>query len=65
MLTQQNTFVRFRNFRRLLKTPFIIYVDFEGVLQSSTSDNDDGPNTKKYQDNVCSYGCKLKCLWTM
>ena len=53
--------VRFQNFRRLLKAPFIImYADFEGILKPVTDNKNDGPNTKKYQDHiVCSHGHKL------
>ena len=32
-------------------------------LKILTDNNDDGPNTKKYQDYICGYGYKLKCVY--
>ena len=39
--------LRFQNFERLLKAPFIIYKDFESILKPVTYNNGDDPNTKK------------------
>ena len=39
--------VDFQNFKRLIKTPFIIYGNFECVLVPSTNNIDFDSNTKK------------------
>ena len=33
---KQETYNNFKNFKQLLKTPFIIYGDFESILKSAT-----------------------------
>ena len=45
-LPEENKFVNFQNFKRLIKAPFIIYGDFECVLILST-DNIDFVQTLK------------------
>ena len=52
-----------RTLEDYLKQPFIIYVDLETILKPVTGNNDDGPNTKRYQDHIaCSYDYKLICV---
>ena len=63
LLPEENEYVNFQNWKRLIKTPSIIYGDFECVLMPLTDNIDFGPNTKKYKDHiVCSYSYKLVCV---
>ena len=62
-LNEENTYTRFRDFKRLLKTPFTIYAHFEIILKPGTDNKRKWKHTKKYQNHiVCSYGCKLICV---
>ena len=49
LLPEENEYVDFQNFKRLIKTPFIIYGDFKCALIPSLDNIDFGPNTKRYQ----------------
>ena len=49
-------------FERKIKSPFIIYADFESILvpEGNVKQNPNESYTKKYQKHVaCSYGYKL------
>ena len=60
LLPEEDTCNNFSNFERLLKVPFIIYVNVKNILKPATDNKDGGPNTGNYQDHiVCSYGYKL------
>ena len=60
LLPEEGRYVNFQNFKRLAKASFIIYVDFEFVLITSSNSIDSGPNTKKHQDHIVwSYCYKL------
>ena len=43
MPCEENAHIRFQNFKRLLKVPFIMYANFEII----TDNKNDGLNTKK------------------
>ena len=61
LLLEENEYVGFQNFKRLVKAPFKVHGNFECVLTSSAGNIDFGLN-KKYQDHiVCCYGYKLMC----
>ena len=60
---EQGQYINFKNSKRLIKGPFIIYGDFECVLIPSNDNIDFGLNTKEYQDHIVwSYGYKLICV---
>ena len=41
----------------------MFYGDFESILKLEADNENDGPNTKKYQyHSACSYGYKLICF---
>ena len=54
---------------RIIKSPFMIYADFESVLlvpENNKKQNPDVSYTNKYQNHVhCSYGYKLVCWWSI
>ena len=63
LISEENDYVNFQNFKRLTKAPFIIYCDFEGDLILSTDHIDFDPNIRKYQNHIFfSYGYKLICV---
>ena len=47
LLSEEGEYIDFQNFKRLAKTLFIIYGDFQCVLIPSTDNIDFVPNTKK------------------
>ena len=52
-------YVKFKNFKRKIKSPFMIYVDFENILvpEDNGKQNPNKFHTTKYQKHVdCSYG---------
>ena len=54
--------VKLRNFERKIKSPFMVYTDFECilVLEDNGKQNPNQSYIKKYQKHVgCSYGYKL------
>ena len=57
--------IEFKNFGRKIKSPFMIYADFENilVLEDNGKQNPNESYTNKYQIPVgCSYGYKLVCV---
>ena len=57
--------VKFKNFRRKIKSPFMIYADFQSILvpEENGKQNPNESYTSKYQKHVaCSYGYKLVCV---
>ena len=57
--------IKFKNFGRKIKSPFMIYGDFESILFADDNGKQN-PNelyTNKYRKDVaCSYGYKLVCI---
>ena len=56
---------KFKNYERKIKSPFLIYPDFEStlVLEDNGKKNPKESYTNKHQKNVaCSYGYKLVCV---
>ena len=54
-----------KNFGRKIKSPFMIYADFESILvpEYNRKQNPNEPYTNKYQKHVaCSYGYELYVL---
>ena len=60
-MPKKGEYVRFTNYERKIKPPFMIYTDFESILEPKNNgkQNPDDFYTNKYQKHVaCSYGCK-------
>ena len=58
-------YVKFKNFERKIKSPFMIYADFESNLvpEDNGNQNQNESYTNKYQKHVaCSYGYILVCV---
>ena len=54
-------YVEFRNFKRKIKSPFMIYADFKSTLvpEDNGKQSPKESYTNKYEKYVaCSYGCK-------
>ena len=64
-MPKKGEYVKSKNFKRKIKSPFMIYADFKSILVPEDNGNQN-PNhcyTNKYQKNVaCSYGYKLVCV---
>ena len=64
-MAKKREFVKLKNYERKLKSPFIIYADFESIVVSVSNgkQNPEESYTKKYQKHIaCSYGYKLVCV---
>ena len=63
---KKRKYIRFKNFGRKIKSPFMIYTDFESIIIAPEDNGKLNPEesyTKKYQIHVaCSYGNKLVCV---
>ena len=65
IMPKKGELVKFKNYERKIKSPFIIYTDFESILvpQDNGKQNLEESYTSKYQRHiVCSYGYKLICV---
>ena len=64
-MLKKSKYVRFKNFEGKIKSPFIIYSNFESILMPEDNRRQI-PNesyTNKYQNNVAySYGYQLRCV---
>ena len=61
-MPKKGEYVKFKNFGRKIKSPFMLYVDFESILvpEDNGKQNPNETYTNKYQKHVvCSYGYKL------
>ena len=64
-MPKKGEYVKFKNFGRKLKSPFMIYADFESMLvpEDNGKQNPNESYTNKYQKHVAfSYGYKLVCV---
>ena len=64
-MPKKGEYVKFKNFETKMKSPFMIYADFESILvpEDNGKQNPNEPYTNKYQKHVaCSYGYKLVCI---
>ena len=62
---KKGEYVKFKNYERKIKSPFIIYADFENILvpEGNGKQNPKESYTNKYQKHIaCSYGNKLVCV---
>ena len=64
-IPKKSEYIKFKNFGRKIKLPFMIYADFESILVPEVNGKQN-PNecyTNKYQKYVaCNYGYKLVCV---
>ena len=65
IIAKKGKYVKLNNYERNIKSPFIIYADFESILVSEDN-RKQSPNqsyTNKYERHIpFSYGCKLVCV---
>ena len=64
-MPKKGEYVKFKNFERKIKSPFMIYADFESilVLKNNGTQNPNESHANRYQKHVaCSYGYKLVCV---
>ena len=64
-MPKKGEYVKFKDFERKIKSPFMIYADFESILVSEENgkQNPNEFNTNKYQKHITrSYGYKLVCF---
>ena len=63
IMPEEDEYVKFRNYERKIKSPFIIYAGCESILVPEDNGKQTYTNyTNKYQKHiVCSYGYKLVC----
>ena len=61
-MSKKDEYVKFKNYERKIKSPFIIYADFESILvpEDNGKENIKEYYTNKYQKHIASsYGYKL------
>ena len=64
-MPEKGKYVRFKNYERKIKSPFMIYADFQSILvpEDKGKQNPDEFYTNKYQKHVASsYVYKLVCV---
>ena len=62
---KKGKYITFKKFGRKVKSPFMIYPDFEGIVvpEDNGKQNPNVFYTNKYKKDVaCSYGYKLVCI---
>ena len=65
VMSKKGEFVKLKNYERKIKSPFIIYADFESILvpEDNGKQNPEESYANKYQKHiVCSHGYKLVCV---
>ena len=65
MMPKKDEYIKFKNFERKIKSPLMIYPDFESILvpEDNGKQNPEESYTNKYKKHVaCSYGYKLVCV---
>ena len=64
IMPKKGEFVKFKNYERKIKSPFMIYADFESILVPENNEKQiaEKSYTNKFQKHIaCSYGYKLVC----
>ena len=64
-MPKKSEYVKFKNFERKIKSPFMIHADFEIILtpENNGKQNPNESCTNKYQKHIVfSYGYKLVCV---
>ena len=66
MPTKDNNILKFNNFHKQQQVPFVIYADFEVIIEkiSGCKPNNDKSYTEAYQKHTdCRYGYKVVCCY--
>ncbi|XP_068704228.1 uncharacterized protein [Montipora foliosa] len=66
MPTKDDNILKFNNFHKQLPVPFVIYADFEAIIEKihGCQPNNDKSFTEAYQKHVdCGYGYKVVCCY--
>ena len=66
MPNKDNNILKFTNFHKQQPVPFVIYADFESILEkiSGCKPNNDNSYTEAYQKHTdCGYGYKVVCCY--
>ena len=66
MPTKDNNILKFNNFHKQQAVPFVIYSDFEAIIEkiSGCKPNNDKSYTEAYQKHTdCGYGYKVVCCY--
>ena len=64
IMPKKGEYVRFKYYKRKIKSPFMIYADFKSILvtEDNGKQNPEESCTNKYQKHItCSYGYKFMC----
>ena len=64
-MPKKGKYVKFKNYERKIKSPFIVYAEFENILVPGSNEKQtpEEPYMNKYQKYIaCSYGYKLVCV---
>ena len=64
-MAKKGEYIKFKNFGRKIKSPFMIYADFESILvpEDNEKQNPGKSYTSRYHKHVaCSYGYELVCV---
>ena len=64
-MPKKDEYVKFKYFERKIKSPFMLYAEFESILvpEDNRKKNSNESYTNKYQKHAfCSYGYKLPCF---
>ena len=64
IMSKKGEYVKFKNYERKIKSPFIVYADFESILvpEDNGKQNTKESYTNKYQKYIaCSYGYSHRC----
>ena len=62
LMPKKDEYVKLKNYESKIKSPFMIYADFESTLvpEDNGKQNPKESYTNKYQNHIaCIYGCKL------
>ena len=65
IMPKKGEYVKFKNVERKIKSPFMVYADFESILvpEDNGKQNPNELYSNKYENNIaCSYGYKLVCI---
>ena len=62
-MPKKDEYIIFKNFGGKIKSPFVLYADFESILVPEDNRKQNPNDTNKYQKHVaCSYGYNLVCV---
>ena len=63
-MPEPESIIAFKNYRRKLPTPFVIYADFEAITEKVDEEAPQKSYTEQYQKHTaCGYGYKVVCCY--